>query len=274
MTKISKALANYEPYYERILPTGSRIICSPAVTDTDEDYLILVTPENREKLETLLLADGWQLGGSLPNQHDTSEPVTGDGWRLNTEHEYVGGRIDHSRVFHSWKRFETPAVYGGPGTEGSGWLLPLVSPSEGPEINLLVTCNGQYFDDFTRATFLSKGLNLKDKADRVMVFEALTRDVWPTGNEKRKKRHLYERYNLITDTFTNTNTMLQQMPMQTVTEVIDNMVNPPILAEQAEVPPGVWLVNWGDSTVETNIPAGQITLGEVTTAPAPVAAVW
>lgn len=190
ISKISSALAGYEPYYERILRTGSRVICSPPSDETDEDYLVLVTPENRILLETQLQADDWVLGGSLPN----SGPLDGD-WVLNTVHEYEEGRVSNRHLFHSWKRRETPAVYDhqhGESTDPFSILSTVVTPSEGPEINLLVTCNESYFDDFTRATFLCQGLNLLDKSDRVMVFEALTRDVWPTGRKKKKSPFLFK----------------------------------------------------------------------------------
>src|SRR4051812_8616312 len=123
MTKISSALKDYEPYYEKILKTGSRVICDPPPDNTDEDYILLVLPDQRAAFETRLQLEGWELGGSLPNSGLDVDP-TDQSWVLNTEHEYRGGVIDQTRLFHSWKRFETPAVYGGPGTEDSDWLLP------------------------------------------------------------------------------------------------------------------------------------------------------
>lgn len=214
-SKISKALSGYEPYYERILRTGSRVICSPPPDKTDEDYLVLVTPENRVTLETQLQADNWVLGGSLPN----SGPLDGD-WMLNTEHEYEEGKVSNRHLFHSWKRGETITL----GTAAD----PFYMKESGPEINLLVTCNESYFDDFTRATFLCQGLNLLDKSDRVMVFEALTRDVWPTGRKKKKSPFLFkESYGRPAwmDTLPMTGIEVAQLHQA------QQMVNPPVVGQ-------------------------------------------
>lgn len=182
--KINNVILAFEPYYERILPTGSRVIMSKEAQEitppNDEDYLILVTPGNRVLIEARLQQEGWELGGSLPNQG----PLQGD-WNLNTEHTYTPeGVIDMHFVFHSWKRAEVPGFWNGPPED---IVTEFVDPS-GPELNLLVTCNERYFDDFTRATFLSRALNLTEKQDRVLVFDALTRDVWPHAETHRKKK--------------------------------------------------------------------------------------
>ena len=50
-------------------------------------------------------------------------------------------------------------------------------------INILLTCQKDYFDRFSKATALAKALNLKEKSDRITLFEAVVRDSWP-GNEK------------------------------------------------------------------------------------------
>lgn len=231
MTKISTALSKYEPYYERILRTGSRVICSPPPEDTDDDYLVLCTPQQRLELESRLMDDGWQLGGSLPNGAQTHnnlndpEPFVPD-MNLNTVHEYKNGVIDQSRVFHSWKRWETPAVFG-PSSALNSWLPSVISISAGPEINLLVTCNEQYFDDFTRATFLCQGLNLLDKADRVIVFEALTRDVWPIGRKKKKKNTLFGKsYDyMVVD-------KIGASPGQQALQATEHLINPPVIVNQ------------------------------------------
>lgn len=44
-------------------PTGSRYICNPPPTDTDNDTVILVA--SFEEATKALLADGWEEGGSL-----------------------------------------------------------------------------------------------------------------------------------------------------------------------------------------------------------------
>lgn len=177
---MNNVIQSYADFFTRILETGSRVICSPPPEDTDDDYLVLIKPDVREALEQRLQDDGWTLGGSLPN----TGPENND-WTLNTEHEYTPeGVIDQTRTFHSWKRQEIPMTIV-PGHEDE--IFPSVIVGSGPILNLLVTCNEQYFDDFTRATFLSKALNLVQKQDRILVFEALTRDVWPSADYKRKK---------------------------------------------------------------------------------------
>lgn len=162
---IPSCIEQYDDYYNRILPTGSRVMCDPPVNNTDEDYLILVNSDvNRLSLETVLQGTGWTLGGSLPNAVDTDTPVLD--WTLDKMYKYTSeGTVDQTRLFHSWK----------------SW-----NDNDEKIYNLLVTCNPQYFEDFTRATFLCKGLNLQDKWQRILVFEALTRDSWPNGNEYLK----------------------------------------------------------------------------------------
>ena len=169
ITMISKAVMVYEDLYLKVLPTGSKVIIAPedqeAHPPQDEDYLLLVSPEQRHTLESQLIQHGWELGGSLPN-HVTLYGEPPEDWVLNTEHEFLDhGSIDSRRLFHSWKRQEN------------------ISTELSPLINLLITCNEQYFNDFTRATFLSKSLNLTNKHDRVTVFEALCMDRWPSGRK-------------------------------------------------------------------------------------------
>ncbi len=48
-----------------MLPTGSMVICNPPVTNTDEDYVILVSSfVAKQDLIDTLVADGFQLDGS------------------------------------------------------------------------------------------------------------------------------------------------------------------------------------------------------------------
>lgn len=49
----------------------------------------------------------------------------------------------------------------------------------GDSTNILITCDREYFDSFSRATALARRLNLTAKEDRIALFEAVTRDVWP-----------------------------------------------------------------------------------------------
>lgn len=251
--KISSSLATYEPFYERILRTGSRVICDPPVTDTDEDYLVLCTQDQRQQLETRLQADGWTLGGSLPNGEQVFHTIdtTINPWgvtqgtpdyTLNTQHEYKNGVIDHAKVFHSWKRLTYPES----------------TTEEGnPEVNLLVTCNETYFDDFTRATFLCQGLNLLEKEDRVMVFEALTRDVWPSGRKKKKNSVLYEKYGKAAWK------LISQTPPMTAMDIMQlqqaqNDISPPVVLPDVPHGAGIGLDINGEWTI---LHAGQVIPG-------------
>jgi hypothetical protein len=48
-------------------PTGSRYICSPAPTDTDEDYVVLLRPGSKRYIETWMQAEGFELHGRQYN---------------------------------------------------------------------------------------------------------------------------------------------------------------------------------------------------------------
>jgi hypothetical protein len=48
----------------RFEPVGSRVTCSPAPMDTDEDFLALVAPEVFVGFEQMLYLRGFQFGGS------------------------------------------------------------------------------------------------------------------------------------------------------------------------------------------------------------------
>lgn len=58
---------------KRFEPVGSRVTCNPAPTDTDEDFLALVSDENFNKFYEHLMHAGYELGGSIPfNENDLS----------------------------------------------------------------------------------------------------------------------------------------------------------------------------------------------------------
>ena len=153
---------DYSEFYSTILHTGSRVICDPPPDDTDDDYLLLVPQDKVVPFSIQLLMDGWVVGGSLPT-YDIPLPAGAEpinNYSLKTTHVMKDdGTLDRQGVFHSWKR---------------------------GEVNIVVTCNEDYFDDFHRATALARSLNLTNKGDRVKLFEALTWDSWPSMNENRK----------------------------------------------------------------------------------------
>lgn len=107
---------------------GSRVTCSPAPTDTDQDVLVLTDAELwAAHLATLLLTEGFEKGGS-----DCGD-VTG----------YMA---------------QTP--------------LSFQSFTLG-ELNLIVTFDPEFYRRFMAATGVAKVLNLLDKQDRVMLFQAV-----------------------------------------------------------------------------------------------------
>lgn len=180
---INPEVAKFEKYFDRILPTGSRIICNPPVTDTDEDYLILVRKENLAALQNQLVEEEYYCspgsgGGSY--RWDT---------KLSEVHTYnEDGTLDMTNVFQSFKRQEFQGVLNEDYDEDNDNGEEYLQEPSGPILNILVTCNKDYFEDFTRATYLAKELNLTSKADRVLLFEALTRDKWPDGKTEEPKK--------------------------------------------------------------------------------------
>lgn len=51
-------------YFERMEATGSRVICNPPPTDTDQDFLCLVDWDRLEDADQLLCSNGFEVGGS------------------------------------------------------------------------------------------------------------------------------------------------------------------------------------------------------------------
>jgi hypothetical protein len=137
-----------------ILPTGSSIICDPPITNTDVDYLCLLSPKVLTPLEKELFAQNWFIGGSLENtQLKLSQNIFPEFTEelfppLKEYPDFFTG----DGIFRSWKK---------------------------GEINLILTCSPEYFSNFTKATRLAKKLNLLKKEDRISLFEAVTKDVWP-----------------------------------------------------------------------------------------------
>lgn len=62
------------PFVLSITPVGSRVTCNPAPTDTDRDWLILVDQNEEWRVFEFLSTDGWELGGSLPDDENSTPP--------------------------------------------------------------------------------------------------------------------------------------------------------------------------------------------------------
>jgi hypothetical protein len=105
-------------------PVGSRVTCSPASTDTDIDYLVLV--ESLHTFEAAALSFGWKLGGSKPADE----------------------------IFVIDKHCQFASVTFG-------------------QYNVIATTSQVFYGRFMAATGVAKRLNLLNKKDRIMLFQAV-----------------------------------------------------------------------------------------------------
>lgn len=124
--------------------TGSREICSPAPTDTDDDYILLCEPEYLKELEIQLTKNKWVRGGSMHNDLSDSP--------------YEGAEVDRTSVFSSWKKQD-------------GW--------NESKLNFIVTISPEFYQNFVLATRLAKKLNLLKKEDRVTLFNSIVYNEFP-----------------------------------------------------------------------------------------------
>lgn len=119
----------------RILATGSRAICNPAPTNTDEDWVIQVTNLERLNLfRDFLVEDGWE--------HDVGEQYEGHMDLFSEEGELSG--------FASFKKAVDATIY-----------------------NILLVGSHAAFRLWTTATGLAKAMNLTKKSERVDLFRAI-----------------------------------------------------------------------------------------------------
>ena len=135
------ALQDYFDKALRVLHTGSRVICDPPVMNTDDDYLLLIHPVRQWEIRGDLANDGYFGGGSL----------VAEGLRpLSIKPDY--SERWNGSTYRSYKK---------------------------GNINIILTCDPDYFENFRCSTLLAKKLNLRNKADRVALFEAINFDEWP-----------------------------------------------------------------------------------------------
>ena len=66
---------------KKIYPTGSRVICDPAPTDTDEDFIVLVDGEDFFDLIQELCANKYELGGSDVTPSEDFAPNVWEGFQ-------------------------------------------------------------------------------------------------------------------------------------------------------------------------------------------------
>lgn len=132
-----------------VIHTGSREICYRPPKDTDDDYLILVDVDTYKTLYSELIEQGWKQGGY---SHYSSKLLPLDPF---PPFEHIQDK--KASVFHAFRK---------------------------EEINLICTASTEYFENFKKATKLAKYLNLRDKDDRVTLFQAVIQDIWPGYNLK------------------------------------------------------------------------------------------
>ena len=60
----------YKQFWTDVLHTGSRVICNPAPTDTDDDYVVLTKPDMLPPLGEFLRGEGFAIGGSHVGSSD------------------------------------------------------------------------------------------------------------------------------------------------------------------------------------------------------------
>ena len=199
----------YFDYATEILPTGSRVICDVGPNqatqkdffkNSDEDYMLLLEEGVVKPLETRLEAEGWVLGGSLNKPKTKAQYI-----HISRTAEYESNGYTVKKLagadamvmavkYNKVSLKDLPPLKAYPDMETQEGLFRSwkkgvaavnAAGSKAPEINLLLTCSPDYFENFCKATSLAKRLNLLKKEDRVALFQAVTRDVWP--NQKPSK---------------------------------------------------------------------------------------
>jgi len=121
------------PRIQKMCRTGSREICNPAPTDTDEDWLVLINPEDEEHFM------GWfEIGNRDDGAHIDD---MNQWWELGGSH--VVGRESEFKSFRKG------------------------------EFNIIMTSDPLFYKYFEAATSVAKKLNLLNKDDRIMLFNAV-----------------------------------------------------------------------------------------------------
>jgi hypothetical protein len=113
---------------EQWMPTGSKVICNPAPTDTDTDYVAVVDGvENLSYAVAILIRHGFKADMD-------------DHYQDLMEYSFI-----------SWKRNSD---------------------------NIILTKNREFYDKHCVATQVCQKLNLLNKQDRIMVFQAVLYGNW------------------------------------------------------------------------------------------------
>lgn len=121
----------------RMLATGSRVICNPAPTDTDEDWVVQVTSLERLKLfRDFLEEDDWSRDKGEGYDNDSTADLFNEDGELSS--------------FASFKK-----------------------QVDGTTYNILLVGSHAAFRLWTTATGLAKAMNLTTKAERVELFRSI-----------------------------------------------------------------------------------------------------
>lgn len=123
-----------------VVPCGSRHVCDPPVTTTDEDYLIYI-PGSYIGVDSFLRAHGYvnesEMVSLAPADPNVAAPRGSGAVKAN----------------------------GTPGTEFSSW--------RDDTVNLIVTQDRGFFNKFKLATQVTKKLNVLHKEDRIRLYTAI-----------------------------------------------------------------------------------------------------
>ena len=229
----------YFDYATEILPTGSRVICDVGPNqatqkdffkNSDEDYMLLLEEGVVKPLETRLEAEGWVLGGSLNKPKTKAQYI-----HISRTAEYESNGYTVKKLagadamvmavkYNKVSLKDLPPLKAYPDMETQEGLFRSWKKER---INLLLTCSPDYFENFCKATSLAKRLNLLKKEDRVSLFEAITRDVWP--NQKPS------RYSVGESLFAEDMAMEEPAPVPNMVEMQQQAAfmeaNPPVLVQ-------------------------------------------
>jgi hypothetical protein len=81
---IPECLKPIAPFAQRVEPMGSRVVCNPAPTNTDADYILLVKPTDCSTVLRVMDDNGWVSGGSL---------IIPDGETISLKHKFKSFRF-------------------------------------------------------------------------------------------------------------------------------------------------------------------------------------
>lgn len=182
-------------YASKILPTGSRVICNPVPEKTDEDFLLLVDKETVKPFCERLYKEGFTLGGSMDRDGDReSKKYISEGTNavLYEEAGWVDAGPDSVIIsagvpYHLWiykpkPSEKIPVLVEYPDFTMKDHSDVFASFKNKENLNLIITCSPEYYENFSKATRLATYLNLLQKTHRVALFQGLCFDDWPNND--------------------------------------------------------------------------------------------